>query len=128
MRFTVEVHTQADFDAWVQQQKERAAGGGELAQRGAQLAQQNGCTGCHSIDGTEAIGPTWQGLYGHEVELADGSTVTADDAYIMESIRNPSAKVVNGFPDGVMPVFSPGQLSDDDIAAIVAYIQTLTEE
>lgn len=125
MRFTVEVYTQADFDAWVQQQKDRAAGGGELAQRGQQVAQQNGCTGCHSIDGSQAIGPTWQGLYGEETALADGSTVTADDAYITESIRNPSAKVVEGFPNGVMPAFGPDQVSDDDIQAIIAYMQTL---
>jgi cytochrome c oxidase subunit II len=127
MRFTVEVHTQADYEAWVQQQKERAAGGGELAQRGQQLAQENGCTGCHSIDGAAAIGPTWQGLYGHEVTLADGSTVTADDAYIAESMRDPSAKVVEGFPGGVMPTFGPDKLSDDDVAAIVAFIATLAE-
>jgi cytochrome c oxidase subunit II len=125
MKFQVEVHTQADFDAWVQQQRDRAAGGGELAQRGAQIAQENGCTGCHSIDGTAAIGPTWQGLYGHEVTLADGSTVTADDAYITESIHDPSAKVAEGFQDIMPKTFA--DMSEDDIAAIIAYIQTLAE-
>jgi cytochrome c oxidase subunit 2 len=127
MKFQVEVHTQADFDAWVVQQQERAAGGGEEAQRGQALAQENGCTGCHSIDGTSAIGPTWQGLYNGEVTLADGSTVTADDAYIHESIRNPNAQIHEGFPSGVMPAFGEDQLSEDDIAAIIAFMATLTE-
>ncbi|HEX5164349.1 MAG TPA: cytochrome c oxidase subunit II [Thermomicrobiales bacterium] len=125
MRFTVEVHTKADYDAWVQQQKDRAAGGGELAQRGQQIAQENGCTGCHSIDGSAAVGPTWQGLFGHEVTLSDGSTVTADEAYITESIRDPSAKIVQGFPDIMPKTFA--DMSQDDIDAIIAYIQTLTE-
>jgi len=127
MRFTVQVHTQDDYAAWVQQQKDRAAGGGELAQRGQQLAQENGCTGCHSIDESDAIGPTWQGLYGHETTLADGSTITVDDAYLAESIRNPGAKVVEGFPNGVMPEFGSDQLSDEDVEAIVAFIATLAE-
>jgi cytochrome c oxidase subunit 2 len=125
MKFQVEVHTQEDFAAWVQEQKDRAAGGGEQAQRGQQLAQQNGCTGCHTIDGAAAAGPTWQGLYGSEVTLADGSTVTADDAYITESIRDPGAKIHEGFAN-IMPTTFAG-MSDEDIAAIIAYIQTLAE-
>ncbi len=127
MKFQVEVHTQEDYDAWVQQQKDRAAGGGELAQRGQEVAQSNGCTGCHSVDGADAIGPTWLGLYESEVPLADGSTVVADDEYIIESIREPGAKVHEGYPNGVMPAFSPDQISDEDVGAIIAYIQTLTE-
>ncbi len=127
MKFQVEVHTQADFDAWVQQQRDRAAGGGELAQRGQQVAQDNGCTGCHSIDGTEAIGPTWLGLYNSEVPLADGSTVMADDAYITESVRDPNARIHEGFPSGVMPAFGEDQVSEDDLAAIIAFIATLEE-
>jgi cytochrome c oxidase subunit 2 len=125
MKFQVEVHTQADFDAWVQEQRDRAAGGGELAQRGAQIAQENGCTGCHSIDGTEAIGPTWQGLYGSEVTLADGSTVTADDAYITESIHDPGAKIHEGFQNIMPATFA--DMPEDEIEAIIAYIQTLAE-
>jgi mono/diheme cytochrome c family protein len=67
------------------------------AAAGQQLASQNGCTSCHSVDGSEGTGPTWQGLYGHEVTLEDGSTVTADDAYLHESIVNPTAKIVQNF-------------------------------
>jgi cytochrome c oxidase subunit 2 len=125
MKFTVQVHTQAEFDSWVQEQQ--AGGGSEEARRGQQLADANGCTGCHTVDGSEGVGPTWQGLFGSEVTLADGSTVTADEAYITESIRNPSAKVAEGFPDGVMPTFDASRLSDEDIQAIIAYIETLVE-
>jgi mono/diheme cytochrome c family protein len=67
-------------------------------------------------------GPTWFGLYGENVELADGSTVVADDAYLAESILNPQAKEVAGFAPTVMPPFA---LSETDIANIVAYLKTL---
>ena len=91
-----------------------------VAQQGQQLYQQN-CAACHSIDGSAATGPTWKGLYGHDVTLEDGSTVTADDAYIHESIVDPMAKIVQGFP----PAMPPFTLSDDEINAIIAYMKTL---
>ncbi len=68
-------------------------------------------------------GPTWQGVFGHEVTLSDGSTVTADEDYIRESILKPGAKVVDGFPS-VMNSYE-GQLNDDQINAIIEYIKTL---
>ena len=97
-------------------------GGGEGdAANGQQLAASNGCTGCHSIDGSTLVGPTWQGLYGREVELEGGDTVTADDAYITESIKDPGAKIVAGFTN-IMPVIP---LDDAQINDIIAYIKTL---
>ena len=99
------------------------SGGEDPAALGQQLASQNGCTGCHSIDGSEGVGPTWQGLYGADVPLEDGSTVTADDAYIAESIRDPSAKIHEGFSDIMPKTF--GEMSDEQVNAIIAYIQTL---
>ncbi len=107
---------------------EASAEGGDYAglvgdvSKGKQLSAQ--CLACHSIDGSTVVGPTWKGLYGHEVTLTDGSTVTADSDYIAESIRDPNAKVVDGFPP-VMPPFT--YLSDQDIADIIAYIKTLDE-
>lgn len=99
-----------------------AGGGGEGdAAAGEQLATSNGCLGCHSIDGSTIVGPTWQGLYGSEVELEGGDTVTADDAYITESIREPGAKIVAGFGN-LMPAFN---LDDQQIADVIAYIQSL---
>lgn len=120
MRFQVEAQPQTDFDAWVEEQKNPTAGG-----QGQQLAQSLGCTGCHSIDGSAGVGPTWKGLYGHEVTLGDGSTVTADDAYITESILTPNAKVVKSF-QALMPSFE-GRVTDAQIQAIIDYIKSLSE-
>jgi mono/diheme cytochrome c family protein len=99
------------------------AGGEDLAAMGEELATSNGCTGCHSLDGSAVVGPSWQGLYGHEVTLSDGSTVTADDAYIAESIRDPSAQIVEGFQDIMPKTFA--DWSDEQVNAIIAYIQTI---
>lgn len=93
------------------------------AAAGQTLSQSKGCAGCHSIDGSQMTGPTWQGLYGSQVQLDSANTVTADDAYLAESILNPTAKIVSGFPP-VMPSFQ-GQLSDQDVADLIAYIKTL---
>jgi cytochrome c oxidase subunit II len=80
------------------------------------------CFGCHSIDGSSSVGPTLAGLYGSEVPLADGTTVVADEEYLRESIVDPAAKIREGYPN-VMPPF--GNLSDDELGALVAFIRTL---
>lgn len=109
------------------QQAREAAGGGEVsAAKGKELAQSNACVACHSADGSKLVGPTWKNLYGHEVELADGSTVIADEEYLTESIVNASAKTVAGFPEGAMSNFD--YLSNNDVQNIVAYIKSLSNK
>ncbi len=90
--------------------------------RGQALVANNGCAACHSINGSPGIGPSWLGLYGSKVKLSNGSTVTADDAYIHESIKAPQAKIVAGFETQLMPTFP---FTDNQINDIVAYIKTL---
>lgn len=92
---------------------------------GKALASQ--CLSCHSVDGSAMVGPTWKGLYGHEVELEDGTTVIADVEYLTESIKDPNAKVVKGFPAGAMPPYG-SILTDENVLDIIAYIQSLSDE
>ena len=80
---------------------------------------------CHSLDGTKLVGPTWKGLYGSQVELADGNTVTADDAYLLESILDPNAQIVKGFPANVMPTTYGELLTDEQIQDIIEFIKTV---
>jgi len=68
-------------------------------------------------------GPTFKGLFGHEVPLDGGARAIADENYVRESILEPQAKVVAGFQP-VMPTYK-GRMSDKEIAAIVAYLKTL---
>ena len=88
---------------------------------GKALAHDRGCPTCHSTSGASGTGPTWKGLYGSEVELSDGTKVAADDLYIKESITDPSAKIVKGFPN-VMPQFN---LTPEEQDQLVAYIKSL---
>lgn len=121
MEGKVIVDSQTAYDAWIAEQVQIAAESQTPEGRGKILATAQACVGCHSIDGSRMTGPTWLGLYGSEVILADGSTVTADDAFITESILDPNAKVVESFA----PVMPPFALTDEEVSSLVAYIKTL---
>lgn len=95
------------------------------AAQGKTLADTYGCMACHSASHDRLVGPGWGGLYGSQVKLADGKTVTADEAYLTESILAPNAKVVAGFGPDVMPQTYHQLLKDDEVKAIVAYIRSL---
>jgi hypothetical protein len=101
----------------------------ELVVKGEQYFGQFACASCHSTSGQVMSGPRLNGLYGHEVALSDGTTVTADASYIRESILDPNAKVVDGFPPGMMAAVISGfqgQLAaGDTVDALVAYIASL---
>jgi cytochrome c oxidase subunit 2 len=88
---------------------------------GAELTQTRGCTACHSQDGSKMLGPTWKGLYGSTRELASGQSIEVTDEYLKESIFQPNAKVVAGFP-AVMP---PPVINEEEALAIIEFIKTL---
>ncbi len=95
--------------------------------RGKELATSTGCVACHASDSKRLVGPGWGGLYNSKVNLADGSTVTADDAYLHESIVKPNAKIVAGYPPSVMPPYDT-ILKADEVDAIVSYLHTLEKK
>ncbi len=125
MHGVVIIESRADFDAWVQKKiAENPCTIGDTVGCGAKLAQETGCLACHSTDGSSLVGPTWQGLFGKQETLTDGTTLTVDADYLLNSIREPGSQIVSGFQD-LMPVVVGEKLTDEDIAAIIAYIQTL---
>jgi cytochrome c oxidase subunit 2 len=97
----------------------------EPSERGQELAQSFGCTACHSTTGEVIIGPSWLNLFGKTEALADGSEVLVDEAYIEESILDPTAKLVKDF-DALMPAFPT--LTAEDIQDIIAFMRTLSEQ
>lgn len=101
----------------------------ELVIKGEQFFGQFACASCHSTSGQVMSGPPLNGLYGHEVTLSDGTTVMADANYIRQSILDPNAQVVDGFPSGMMAAVISGfqgQLeTGDTVDALVAYIASL---
>ncbi len=93
-----------------------------LVATGNAIAERYGCLVCHSADGFPTFGPTWKGLFGSTRTFDDGTTLVADDAYLAESIRSPTDKVVEGFAP-----FMPPQIpvAHEEIGAIIAYIESL---
>jgi cytochrome c oxidase subunit II len=101
------------------------AGGGEgsLADRGAALFQQHACNSCH-LDTGQGRGPSLKDIFGKPVELADGSTVIVDEAYLRESILNSQAKIVRGFQP-LMPTFQ-GLISEEGLAALIEHVRSMS--
>jgi cytochrome c oxidase subunit 2 len=89
---------------------------------GEKLFTELNCVTCHRPD-SAGRGPVLTGVFGRQVHLASGDSVVADEAYVRESIVNPAAKVVAGYQP-VMPTFQ-GQVSEEQLIALVAYIQSL---
>ena len=97
---------------------------------GQRLYQMIGCMACHSTDGSTVgkVGPSWKGIYGSVREIGKGQIgkVTADEAYLRESILNPGAKVVKGFEkfDAGMPIYN-GILNESQIQSLILFIKSL---
>jgi cytochrome c oxidase subunit 2 len=121
MERPVIVVSQTDFDAWVA--KESSANTADPVERGQKVAEIQ-CKACHSFDGGPSIGPTWKGLFGNEIALNDGTTLTADEAYLKESILLPAAKIVKGYQN-IMPASFKDTLSDQQLSDLIAFIKSL---
>ncbi len=110
--------------AWIEENSSFGEGV-SLPELGAKLYKAKACNTCHSTDGSPLVGPSFKGVYGHRVELSDGSTVTADENYLRESILKPQAKVVKGFQP-VMPTYQ-SILKPREVDALIEYIKSLGE-
>lgn len=95
----------------------------DLAREGQRVAAVRGCLRCHTVDGTPFIGPTWRGLYGSVETMTTGERVFVDEAYITESMMDPLARIVAGYPPD-MPSYQ-GLISAAETAAVIEYIKTL---
>jgi len=119
---TVEALPAADFQAWL-----TGAGSnvGDAVARGAELAQRQGCLGCHSVDGSRRVGPSFKGLFGSTTTVTrDGQqvAVTADSVYLARAIREPAVEVVVGYPPA-MPPFTG--LSETDLQTLLTWLESL---
>jgi cytochrome c oxidase subunit II len=121
---TVEVVEEMAFNNWVIGDDSGGPKVMSLADKGKEIYKTRACIGCHSLDGSKMTGPTWKGLYGRNETFADGSSGIADDNYLKESILNSNAKIVQGYPANNMPSFQ-GQLTDEDVTAVIEFIKTV---
>jgi cytochrome c oxidase subunit 2 len=98
-----------------------AAAAGASTEAGAQLFAQKGCIACHTVDGSPGVGPTLRGVLGRREELADGSAVIVDEAFIEHQIRTPNIRMIKGF----QPVMPQLPLTDAEVHTLVEYVKTL---
>jgi cytochrome c oxidase subunit 2 len=94
------------------------------AMAGERLFQQLGCNTCHR-DAT-GQGPSLAKVFGKPVSLRSGEIVIADEEYLRESILNPRAKIVAGYPP-IMPTFQ-GQVTEEELLQLIHYIKSLNKE
>jgi cytochrome c oxidase subunit II len=111
-----------EFDDWLSGN----AGNTTPAVAGQQLYQTLGCVSCHAASGEGGRGPTLTGIFGKDAQLQTGQSVRVDEGYIRESILNPQVKMVVGFGP-IMPTFQ-GQVSEDQLVQLIAYIKSLHGE
>jgi len=106
------------YQAWL------SGGGSEmsLAARGQRTFEDLACHTCHLADAS-GRGPSLQNVFGSQVKLSDGRTITADEGYLRESILNPQAKLVAGYQP-LMPTFQ-GLVNEEALMGLIEYIKSL---
>lgn len=124
----VKVMPEEQFNSWyVDTTKHVAAITDSPTASGQRIMKNIGCFACHSTDGSKLVGPSFKGVYGHQVTVVTGGserTVAVDEEYIKRSIYDPNADVVKGFNKGMMLSYK-GQLSEEDVEQITEYLKTL---
>lgn len=93
-----------------------------IAQAGARLFRERGCSGCHGANATFRA-PPLEGIYGKPVPLSNGQTVKADEQYLRDSILLPAKQIAAGY-ENIMPAYS-GNLSEEEVMQIIAYLKSL---
>ena len=114
---TAEAVFPEEFTAWLSE------GTGGAEHPGLAILEKHGCLGCHSLDGSPKVGPTFKGLFGSRVKVTRGgepALVLADEGFLRESILIPSATIVEGFPP-IMPAAEA--LPEAELKAMVDYLK-----
>lgn len=126
----VKVLTQAEFDEWYIDTTAVVKTAATPGAEGLQILRMNGCIACHSLDGSKLVGPSYKGIWGHEVEVEKGGqkqTLLVDAEYIRNSIYNPDEEIVVGYSKGLMRSYQ-GELTDEDIDKIIVYLESLSDK
>lgn len=115
----VHVVTREKYEEWLANDEFK---GLSLEQVG-QKVYTSRCMVCHNTTDEKKIGPGWKGIWGREEQLEGGGTVKVDENYLRESIVNPNAKIVKGYPPA-MTSFA-GQLSEQEMLGVIEFIKSL---
>jgi cytochrome c oxidase subunit 2 len=118
MLLRVSVDSPADFQAWVRAQQQTPVRDESVA-AGRRVFETTACMNCHTIGGTAAKGRFGPDL-GHlmsRATIASGAAANTSEN-LRRWIQNPDAIK----PGSLMPAM---QLSDPDLNAVTAYLETL---
>ncbi|GGH03492.1 cytochrome c oxidase subunit II [Silvibacterium dinghuense] len=115
---TITAMSQQDYEAWTA----GSTSGMSLAQNGERLFASLGCNSCHSGDAA-ARGPNLAQVYGAKLPLSGGGYAMVDDAFLRDSILNPTMHQTAGYAP-IMPTYQ-GQISEEGLIDIVEYIKSL---
>lgn len=119
MRLRVEAMEEDDFRAWVAAQEAGPTDDlSEQAELGLRLFQQEGCAGCHTVEGVSIgkVGPDLTHLYSRKTFA--GSLFALNDENMRRWLRNPPEEK----PGSQMPNL---ELGDAEVTALMAYLRTL---
>jgi cytochrome c oxidase subunit 2 len=118
MLLRVYVQPRADFDRWIQEQRQQATVS-DAASQGQRIFETTACMNCHTVAGTAAngrFGPDLTHLMSRDTIAAGVATNTPQN--LRQWIRNPDAIK----PGSLMPAM---QLSDQELDALTAYLEAL---
>jgi cytochrome c oxidase subunit 2 len=111
----------AAYQQWLMQGQPSST----LAETGAKLYRDLGCSGCHE-NSTIVRAPPLRGLFGKPVPLQTGQFVTADESYVRDSILLPAKDIAAGYTND-MPSFQ-GRLSEEQVFELIEYIKSVGNE
>jgi len=116
----VHVVPREQYDEWLANDPYKGLSMADIGQK----VYQARCVACHQLSDAKAVGPGWKGLFGRQEVMVGGQQIVADENYIRESILNPNAKIVQGYPSGIMPTFA-GQLNEQELMGVIEFIKTV---
>ena len=118
---TVYVQEPAEQARWLAQQPAPNS----LVAIGERAFRTRGCSGCHAPNAAIRA-PLLDGIYSKQIPLSDGTLTTANEQYLRDSILLPNKQISAGY-QAVMPTFQ-GQISEEELNAIIAYLKSLGEK
>jgi mono/diheme cytochrome c family protein len=104
------------------------AGSAGLVASGRRLYKDDGCSSCHSLDGSRLAGPTFAGLAGSTVKLANGGAVKATHAYLERQVVGAEKATVAGYPPALMEQATALlglEGKPQDVRALAAFIESV---
>ncbi len=128
----VKVMPKEEFDAWIADTSAVVAvvdSETSLADQGWEVLRRNGCNACHSVDGSKLVGPSYLGGWGGTrtvVTDREEREITMDAEYVLRSVFDPNADVVQGFNKGLMLSYE-GMVTEQEVELIIEYLKKLNE-